>query len=86
MNIKHCPLCGFGPIGEYATVIELRSSYDICSCCGCEYGYDDIEQHYEEWVKDGCEWFTPEDKPKSWSLDKQIENQIRPWPPKPGNN
>lgn len=86
MIITHCPLCGYGPIGNYATVYELRSTFDICPCCGCEYGNDDIEKHYVEWVKSGNEWFEPKDKPKNWALDQQVENQIRPWPPKLRSN
>lgn len=85
MCIKHCPVCGFCSIGEFSSIYELRQSYVICSCCGCEFGYDDTEKHYEKWIEAGCEWFCQKDKPENWSLSEQIKNQIRPWPPQEGS-
>ncbi|MCP4326075.1 MAG: hypothetical protein GY787_30415 [Alteromonadales bacterium] len=81
MQINHCPVCGFKSDENYASVYELRCSYDICECCGCEYGYDDDIVFYDNWVKDGCIWFNPKIKPKDWSLKSQVASQIRPWPP-----
>ncbi|MCW8987861.1 MAG: hypothetical protein OQK75_09365 [Gammaproteobacteria bacterium] len=82
MEISNCPVCGYGPLSEpYKSSQELRRSYDICSCCGCEYGYDDDESFYNEWVNNGCNWFDKKEKPKEWVLESQIKNQIRPWPP-----
>ena len=82
MKIEFCPLCGWGPFkNTYESAQELRGSYDICECCGCEYGHDDDEDYYKEWVSKGCEWFEPELKPNDWSLENQKKHQVRPWPP-----
>ena len=82
MKIEYCPVCGWGPFEEaYESAQELRWSYDICDCCGCEYGYDDNEAHYEEWVSECCKWFESKLKPKDWSLESQAQHQVRPWPP-----
>jgi len=81
MQINHCPICGFKSDEIYASVYELCCSYDICDCCGCEYGYDDDLAYYNDWIKSGSVWFNPKSKPSGWSLEVQIKNQIRPWPP-----
>jgi hypothetical protein len=81
-QILHCPLCGWGLLGDaYSSLAELRFSYDICECCGCEFGYDDNEEYYAEWVAGGMEWFTQTARPKDWTINQQLKNQIRPWPP-----
>ena len=81
MAINHCPVCGFNSDESYNSVTELRCSYDICNCCGCEFGYDDTIQFYDNWVSAGCIWFNSKVKPADWSIESQIVNQLRPWPP-----
>ena len=81
-EISHCPVCGHGPLEKpYSGAATLRQSYDICACCGCEFGYDDDEQYFAEWVAEGCQWFTPEEMPEGWKLESQLKHIIRPWPP-----
>jgi|CXWL01.1.fsa_nt_gi hypothetical protein len=83
--IAHCPVCGFGPFPEpYISVQEIRYSFDICDCCGCEYGYSDNERHFNNWVAAECPWSNPRAKPAHWSLATQINHIIRPWPPHSG--
>jgi len=79
--IDYCPICGYGPAFGYASPEELRHSYDICACCGCEFGYDDNVAHYEQWVAKGCPWFKSKARPPNWSLEEQLTHTIRPWPP-----
>ena len=80
-SIRRCPLCGWGLREAYASVSELRLSYDICECCGCEYGLDDDEDYYSDWVADGMKWFDDSYRPEGWSLEEQTKYQVRPWPP-----
>jgi hypothetical protein len=81
-GIRYCPVCGHGPWDEgYAGAAELRASFHICECCGCEYGYDDNVAHFERWVASGMKWFAPERKPRGWNSDEQLKRIIRPWPP-----
>lgn len=81
-HIYHCPLCGWGPRKEaYSSVAELRVSYDICECCGCEYGHDDNEEYYAEWVAGDMDWFDERSRPEGWNIDEQSKHQKRPWPP-----
>jgi hypothetical protein len=57
-------------------------SYDICPCCGAEFGYEDcqlnaIQAYRTEWLKNSDTWFQPKKKPDNWSLKKQLNN-IKP--------
>jgi hypothetical protein len=81
-EIAYCPLCGFGPHQDaYASAKELRASFDICECCGCEYGYDDNIEHYRRWQEGGYKWFKQAARPKGWTIESQLRHQLRPWPP-----
>lgn len=61
-----------------------KASYEVCGCCGFEFGNDDNGMDPElnstfasglmDWLNDtGGEWFWPEDKPANWSLSAQIQ-------------
>jgi hypothetical protein len=57
-------------------------SYEVCPCCGFEYGFDDdpgasepgfsFDQYLDEWVARGANWFDPSARPEGWSLDAQL--------------
>jgi hypothetical protein len=75
----NCRVCGlhqgFKPWGEDGQT----PTFDICDCCGVEFGYEDCDVTYirkfrEEWVKNGAKWFSPELMPSSWSLEDQLIN------------
>lgn len=63
-------------------------SYDICSCCGFEFGNDDepgtttgvkFMDYLLTWIKEGQSWFDENKKPDQWSLSKQIKSiEIEP--------
>lgn len=60
---NYCPVCGYeGPEGSRAPYIGDEPSFDICPCCGFQYGVtDDIEQETFEswrlkWVESGAKW------------------------------
>lgn len=57
-------------------------SYEVCSCCGFEFGNDDepgtrepdtFQSYLAEWVANGAVWFSPEKRPVGWSLDRQLQ-------------
>lgn len=56
------------------------SSYEICSCCGFGFGYDDndqrntFKQYREKWISKGAIWFDEKYKPDIWSLYEQLCN------------
>ena len=56
-------------------------SYNVCDCCGFEFGNDDnpgtgrpvsFEEYRAEWISDGCPWFSPEQRPARWNLHEQL--------------
>lgn len=81
MEITHCPVCGHGPFDTpYSSVLECSRSYDICDCCGCEYGYDDSYISLDEWIAAGARW-AYEAPPDGWNLESQLEHAIEGWCP-----
>jgi hypothetical protein len=73
-----CPVCGYPDLEEPAWDINTGSpSFDICPCCGCEYGYEDAKpegkmRHLQKWVKSGANWFESDLKPANWNLREQL--------------
>lgn len=60
-NPHTCPVCGYSGDQEF----EPRD-YQICGCCGTEFGYDDdfgvtFQELRDRWVANGCPWFDPEE-------------------------
>jgi len=73
-----CPVCGYGGLKE-APYNQNISSYEICPCCGFEFGFDGGNRPEEfiafrkRWLDNGAKWFLPRLKPKDWNLYEQLE-------------
>ncbi len=78
MKVCNCPICGL-PWSEAIEEEEVRCSFWICNCCGCEYGYDDNPKYREAWIKKGAPWFNQKDCPKNWNLEDQLKHTIVNW-------
>lgn len=81
MDNKHvCPACGYQGLEEPPYDIYNNPSYEICSCCGFEFGFDDgsegmsYQKYREKWIKDGAQWFTKELRPNNRNLEEQLKN------------
>ena len=77
-DIIYCPICGLKfdvPVDE----VELRFSYWICECCGCEYGYTDTPEYRQKWLEGGAKWFEERARPKEWNLGEQLKNILADW-------
>lgn len=79
----YCPVCGYNGLDElpYINGDPSSGSFEICSCCGFQFGVDDLDGGYthetyrKKWIDDGAVWFsnfTP--APNNWSLRKQLQN------------
>jgi hypothetical protein len=77
-----CPVCGYNEFDEPPYDEYGYPSYNICSCCGFEFGFDDDSKKYtfeayrQEWISIGYPYFG-ENKPKDWNSEKakkQMEN------------
>ncbi len=74
-----CPVCGY-PF-EGTSDVPLEDSFDICSCCGFEFGFDDgingdtYESYRDRWIANGCKWWTKRAAPpKGWNPISQLRN------------
>jgi hypothetical protein len=74
----YCHVCGlergdvapWGPDG-------LCPTYEICECCGVEYGYEDclpsgVVAARERWAAAGFQWRTPKLRPPAWNAAEQL--------------
>ncbi len=74
-----CPVCGYPYLQSPPYDSDGNPSYDICDCCGFEFGFDDanngvsFKDYREKWIANGNKWFWPDKKPSNWSLKKQIK-------------
>jgi hypothetical protein len=80
MKKYYCHVCGY-PDLDYAPWGEdgQSPSFDICPCCGVEFGYEDATDiakkiFRENWISSGAEWFDPKIKPAYWNLKQQLIN------------
>ena len=82
---KICLVCGFpklteGPFDDYGC-----PTYEICPCCGFEFGFDDESEgisyveYREKWIAGGFHWFREDEEPTNWDrqlMEKQLSNSI----------
>lgn len=80
-SLWHCRVCGLNEDDELPWGEDGKTaSFNICSCCGAEFGYDDydlygIRLYRKEWLeKKNAEWFRPKEKPANWSLEDQLKH------------
>lgn len=64
-----CPVCYYGNL-RYPPM-----NYNICECCGTEFGLHDDDWTHEElragWLQQGCPWFFGE-PPLGWNASVQL--------------
>lgn len=66
-----CPVCGYNQLDE------PPSDYNICDCCGTEFGYHDATLTHSElrkrWIAAGAKWHSPDfSPPTGWDPLKQL--------------
>ncbi|CAB4243612.1 conserved protein of unknown function [Methylacidimicrobium sp. AP8] len=76
-----CPVCGFPDLYEPPRTEGCGGSYEICPCCGFQFGVtdDDLEISYEQWrqqwIEGGMVWWSPSRKPPpGWDPVEQLRN------------
>ena len=55
--------------------------WNICQCCGTEFGYDDAGVTYaalrSKWVKQGAKWWGKRlSPPENWSAESQVASKL----------
>lgn len=76
--LSFCKICGlnlypFFPWGEDGQA----PTYDICPCCGVEFGYEDssvigVVKFREKWINAGALWSETSLKPRDWNFEEQL--------------
>ncbi|WP_205633980.1 hypothetical protein [Labilithrix luteola] len=75
----HCRVCGLEqsdpPWGDGGNC----ASFDICDCCGTEFGYEDCSPEAatcvrSAWLAKGAPWFRPRSRPADWDVNAQLRN------------
>jgi len=76
-ELYNCRVCGaeqldapWGDDGESPT-------YDICDCCGVEFGYEDstlqgVKKYRQKWLDGGAKWHHKKSEPENWSAEEQL--------------
>jgi hypothetical protein len=78
-----CRVCGLDE-GEERWTGPDGAQYIICSCCGAESGREDlaldwVRRYRTKWIDTGCVWFSPDQRPADWGLDRQISQVPAVW-------
>ena len=71
-----CPVCGFSGMPD------PPEDNNICSCCGTEFGYHDINRSYPElrdaWIARGAPWFSrARPAPLGWDANEQLARFLK---------
>jgi hypothetical protein len=81
VRVHDCPACGFEGLGEPPWDESGNPSYDICPCCGMQFGYYDSGRREElfyagwrvRWLVEGGRWWSKGTKPPpGWSAEAQV--------------
>ena len=77
-DVLACRVCGLLQADPPWGASGARPTYNICACCGTEFGYDDatrsaVIRKRAAWQADGAVWFVPQEKPDNWSFAVQRE-------------
>jgi hypothetical protein len=79
-DINRCRICGFCYDGYYPWGPDNKTpTYDICECCGGEFGFDDytlddIRSYRKKWVSEGAKFYVSLHRPEHWNFEEQLKN------------
>lgn len=76
-EIYSCRVCGLLQRDPPWGLDGHTPSFDICPCCGVEFGYEDcgkdsVVRYRRSWLASGPIGWEPKVKPESWDLDEQL--------------
>lgn len=74
-----CRICGSEQLEAPQSEDGESPTYDICDCCGVEFGYEDstlkgIKMYRSKWLDNGAKWYHKKSEPESWSLEEQLSH------------
>ncbi len=76
-----CPICGFDKLFEPPFDKFSCGSFEICPCCGTEFGYHLLNSDMQKiislrkaWINNGMIFKKKERIPAIWKANEQIKN------------
>lgn len=78
-NLFSCLVCGYPELDEPPYDDHGCALYNICPCCGVEFGYDDSNALHselrEKWIATGMQWWSRNiSPPTNWNPLHQLKN------------
>ncbi|GAA4975489.1 hypothetical protein HD597_009443 [Nonomuraea thailandensis] len=75
----YCRVCGLLQPGLPWGEDDKTPSWDICDCCGSEFGYHDstptgVLRARNAWIAKGCPWFEESKRPPDWDMEEQLRH------------
>lgn len=75
----YCRVCGLEQVDPPWGEDEKNPSFEICECCGVEFGYEDsliqgVKKYRQEWLNKRANWHEPKYQPQDWDLKSQLTN------------
>jgi len=74
-----CPVCGWPELDEPPRGKDGVASFEICPCCGFEFGFDDDDQGRSfaqaraQWIAGGMQWWSgSRPAPHGWNATQQL--------------
>jgi hypothetical protein len=79
-----CRVCGFSNEAPPWGTDGKTPLFDMCPCCGVEFGYEDATAlgargYRDEWLARGAQWHDPACKPEAWDLSLQLPRVPEPF-------
>jgi hypothetical protein len=80
MHKYTCQVCGYPELEEAPWGEDGKTaSFNICPCCGVEFGYEDITEEgmsnfRNKWIGSGGKWFNEKMRPENWDMKEQLKN------------
>lgn len=80
-----CRICGYFYEYPIRGVDGQSPSYEICPCCGCEFGVDDytidsVRAYRSRWIiEKSASWFDEKRKPAGWDFFTQLSHIHADW-------
>lgn len=80
----YCPVCGF-QLHRPAWITDHSPSFEICPCCGLQFGYDDFaldpsdrenirKSWRNKWIEGGMKFWSVRRRPANWDPLLQLRN------------
>ncbi len=73
-----CPVCGYDGLTGPAYDSSGVGTYDICACCGYEFGVTDDDERIthaqwrRQWIESGMNWSSSNEAPAGWDPARQL--------------